>query len=473
MSELNESLLQQLHNDELLAILSFLNFDRKTLCNFNYISKTFCLSMLSNHDNLWENYYKETINYLFNDNFIKENENLNEEKNKLLQRNCDFKIGIIDFYKSIFNKSKEIQKENIFKLEHCKTNYKLITISDILQKKKEILKTLKQNNNIQALKIVAIGDNYVGKTSFFYVFTETRENISEMEYMPKDFGSYSCNLPLDVDNENDCSHFVNLGVWDTPGGEEYDRIRVISYTGASIFIICFSVVDHKSFERVSTKWIKEAAPFKVPIILCGCKVDLRNDKKEVFKLLQKNLAPITKEEGECKAKEIEAVGYIETSSWTGEGFNRQLLQYVMLWGVIGVVSEVNKCKKADFPVLKNISFFFIITVFIMKKYSSAYYNHAQMFLFFFDICDRNSLDFLEHEFKILSTFNTFGLLIGAKCDKENEREVSVKEAENIAKRIGIPYIECSSKTNYNVETILIYSLLVKYFFSSPKEIKIL
>ncbi|KAL9654564.1 hypothetical protein ABK040_006628 [Willaertia magna] len=107
------------------------------------------------------------------------------------------------------------------------------------------------------------------------------------------------------------------------------------------------------------------------------------------------------------------------------------------------------------------------------RISSAYYRGAHIFLFFFDICDRNSLDLLKYDFEVLPTVNAFGLLIGAKCDKENEREVSVKEAENVAKRIGIPYIELSSKTNYNVETILIYSLLAKYFFSSPEEIKFL
>ncbi|KAL9654586.1 hypothetical protein ABK040_006650 [Willaertia magna] len=110
--------------------------------------------------------------------------------------------------------------------------------------------------------------------------------------------------------------------------------------------------------------------------------------------------------------------------------------------------------------------------------NSGYYKGANIILYFFDISDRDSLTLIESffenkDFQILSEVNAFSVLVGAKCDKENEREVSIKEAETVAKRIGIPYIELSSKTNCNVETLLIYSLLAKYFFSSPHEIKFL
>ncbi|KAL9651027.1 hypothetical protein ABK040_012771 [Willaertia magna] len=346
-TSLNKELFQQLNSDELLVILSFLNTDRKTLCNFNYLSKTFIFSTLSNHDDLWANYYKETINNFFSEDLMKENQVLREEKNKLLQKHGDFKIGIIDFNKSILVKSALIQKENILKLQQSGNNYndcKLLTINEFLQKKNEILKKVNNTNGIvPSVKTVAIGDAKAGKTSFFYVFTETQMNTSQLEYLPKHFGGYSCNFSLT--DEKNCNYSVNLGLWDTSGEDQFDNVRKLEYGGTSVFIICFSVVDHNSFERVTTKWKKEIASFNVPIILCGCKTDLRNDKKEIFKLLQKNLAPITKEEGEFKAKEIEAVGYIETSSWTGVGFGRQLLDYVLLWGLVGEKIGVENFRK--------------------------------------------------------------------------------------------------------------------------------
>jgi Ras-related protein Rab-18 len=38
------------------------------------------------------------------------------------------------------------------------------------------------------------------------------------------------------------------------------------------------------------------------------------------------------------------------------------------------------------------------------------------------------------------------LLVGTKLDCESERAVNRKDAENLAIKIGVNYLECSSKT---------------------------
>ena len=46
---------------------------------------------------------------------------------------------------------------------------------------------------------------------------------------------------------------INLGLWDTAGQEDYDRLRPLSYPQTDVFLVCFSLVSPPSFENVKTK----------------------------------------------------------------------------------------------------------------------------------------------------------------------------------------------------------------------------
>jgi GTPase SAR1 family protein len=96
-------------------------------------------------------------------------------------------------------------------------------------------------------------------------------------------------------------------------------IRRLSYSHASIFLVCFNVVDPESFENIREKWIpelREHAPYGVPIILVGLQSDQRNIVDVKCKLGSRGKRPIKYEEGESLAKKIGARKYVECSSLT-------------------------------------------------------------------------------------------------------------------------------------------------------------
>jgi hypothetical protein len=43
---------------------------------------------------------------------------------------------------------------------------------------------------------------------------------------------------------------VSLGLWDTAGQEDYDRLRPLSYPQTDVFLVCFSIVSPTSFQNV-------------------------------------------------------------------------------------------------------------------------------------------------------------------------------------------------------------------------------
>lgn len=162
----------------------------------------------------------------------------------------------------------------------------------------------------QTIKLVVIGDGAVGKTCLLISYAKKE---FPKDYIPTVFDNYVVNLTAGEQN-------IELGLWDTAGQEEYDRLRPLSYANANVFLLCFSLVSAVSFENVTAKWYPELMHFcpEVPFILVGTKLDMRNDPSELEKLRSQNQFPISTEQGNELGKKLKAIKYMECSAKTQE-----------------------------------------------------------------------------------------------------------------------------------------------------------
>ncbi|KAJ2585900.1 hypothetical protein H4R99_008602, partial [Coemansia sp. RSA 1722] len=98
-------------------------------------------------------------------------------------------------------------------------------------------------------KIVVVGDGASGKTCALRTFHENQFPEDD-SYIPTVFDTCIMDMPWR-------GHQIELGLWDTAGQEDYDRLRMMSYENTDIVLMCFSVDSIESLENTNEKWLPE------------------------------------------------------------------------------------------------------------------------------------------------------------------------------------------------------------------------
>jgi len=184
------------------------------------------------------------------------------------------------------------------------------------------------------VKIVFVGDAKVGKTTLITSGAgvgsrdESKTPDSTIPGMPThcSWDAYGLQLTIDGDTDVDCT------LWDTAGGDDYARLRSLSYPMTDIFFVCFSLVDPQSFEKIGDFFteIWGYSPYKA-IVLVGTKLDLREDQETIEALKANGQKPVTSAEGEEARAKFGADLYFECCSLEKEALPQRVEESVIYY----------------------------------------------------------------------------------------------------------------------------------------------
>eukprot|EP00598_Pedospumella_elongata_P001738 CAMPEP_0184970538 /NCGR_PEP_ID=MMETSP1098-20130426/2982_1 /TAXON_ID=89044 /ORGANISM="Spumella elongata, Strain CCAP 955/1" /LENGTH=206 /DNA_ID=CAMNT_0027492483 /DNA_START=88 /DNA_END=708 /DNA_ORIENTATION=- len=89
-----------------------------------------------------------------------------------------------------------------------------------------------------------------------------------------------------------------------------------------------------------------------------------------------------------------------------------------------------------------------------RTITTSYFRGAQGILLVYDVTDRNSFISIRNwvaQIQMHADVNVNKILIGNKCDCQDQRAISYEEGEALAKEYNIHFYETSAKQDLNVE----------------------
>ena len=159
----------------------------------------------------------------------------------------------------------------------------------------------KKNESDITIKLLLIGNAYVGKTLIVQKFIDNSFSKNTISTIGVDLQ----NKIVDINGKK-----VKYLIWDTAGEERLKTMTYSYYRGCNVILVVFDVTDRQSFDNVNN-WVEcidKFAKSNVLRILVGNKIDL-TDKRVV-----------SNDEGKKLAEKYK-LKYYEISALKSEGLN--------------------------------------------------------------------------------------------------------------------------------------------------------
>ena len=93
-----------------------------------------------------------------------------------------------------------------------------------------------------------------------------------------------------------------------------------------------------------------------------------------------------------------------------------------------------------------------------RTITTSYYKGAHAIVIVFDITDKDSFEHVKIWMQDIDKFAKQGvmrILVGNKCDLENQRAITKEEGNEMALKYGIKYVETSAKDTINIEKLFV------------------
>lgn len=173
------------------------------------------------------------------------------------------------------------------------------------------------------IKLLALGDSGVGKTTFLYRYTDSKFNRKFNTTVGIDFREKRVMYTgKGADGTNERNFKVHLQLWDTAGQERFRSLTTAFFRDAMGFLLMFDLTNQQSFLNIRN-WMSQlqanAYCDSPDIVLVGTKADLR-DMRNVHTRQARDLA------------DRYSIPYFETSAVTGADVDKAvatLLELVM------------------------------------------------------------------------------------------------------------------------------------------------
>ncbi|XP_061528367.1 ras-related protein Rab-27B-like [Phycodurus eques] len=173
------------------------------------------------------------------------------------------------------------------------------------------------------IKLLALGDSGVGKTTFLYRYTDKKFDHKFTTTVGIDFREKRLMYTgTNSDGATEKNFRVHLQLWDTAGQERFRSLTTAFFRDAMGFLLMFDLTNHQSFLNVRN-WMSQlqanAYCDSPDVVLVGTKADLRSIR-DVHARQARDLA------------DGYGIPYYETSAATGLGVEKAvqtLLDMVM------------------------------------------------------------------------------------------------------------------------------------------------